>query len=135
MQTEAYAVRMQTMEENWTDKRFLQVDQRFDRLEVSMAEFRTEVRESNAELRTEIQNSNAALRQGIESSNAALRTEIRHSNAELRSEIHSASAELRSEIQATHTRIDTMQRTLSQVGGGLIGTMIVASAGLIATQI
>jgi FtsZ-binding cell division protein ZapB len=130
---------MQTMEDSSTDERFRQIDQRFDRLETSIAtlgtELRAEIRESNAQLRKEIQDSSTQLREEIQSSNAQLREEIQSSNAELRAEIRHANAELRTEIQATHTRIDMIQRTLIQVGGGLIGTTILAFSGLIATQI
>ncbi len=112
------------MEDSRADERFRQIDWRFDRLETSIEVLGAEIRESHAQLHKEIQDSTAQLRQEMQSSNAELRAEIRHS-----------AAELRAEIQATNTRIDTMQRTLIQVGGGLIGTIIVASAGLIATQI
>jgi hypothetical protein len=58
MQTKTLDVKMQTMEDSRIDERFRQVDQRFDRLEASIAtlgsELREEIRESNAELRTEI---------------------------------------------------------------------------------
>lgn len=130
---------MTVMEESWTDERFRQVDQRFDRLEASIVglgqELRAEIRNTAAELREEIKGSNTELREEMKNSSAELREEIRISNAELRKEIKGSTAELRSEIQATHLRIDTMQRTLIQVGGGLIGTVVVAAAGLIATQI
>lgn len=108
---------MQVMEESRTDERFRQVDRRFDRLEASIAAL-------GAELRKEIR-----------SSNSELRKEIKDSNAELRKEISRSTAELRAEIQAINTRVDTLQRTLLQVGGGLIGTTILAYSGLIATQI
>jgi len=72
---------MHVMEESSTDQRLRAMAKRFDRLESSISDFRTEVRDSIAELRGEIQATNAAL--------------------------------------------GALQRTLIQVGGGLIGTMIV----------
>ncbi len=97
---------MQTMEQQWADERFRIVDQRFDRVEASIEALRTE-----------------------------LRTEIRESNAELRAEIRRGNAELRGEIAVLHARFDAMQQTIMRIGAGLIGTLIAASAGLIATQL
>ena len=117
------------------DERFAQVNQRFDRVEASIVDMRTDMRESNAELRSEIKKSSEALERKIEKSNAELREEIKSSNAELRSEIQNSNAELRTEILGTHGRIDKLQLTMLQIGGGMIGTMIVVFGGLAATQI
>ncbi len=119
---------MHVMEQSGTDQRFREVDKRFDRLEAAIAA-------STAELRREIKESNAELRKEIQDSSAQLRKEIHQATAELRREIKDSNAELRIEIQATHDRVDTLQRTLLQIGAGLIGTTILAFSGLIATQI
>jgi uncharacterized protein YdhG (YjbR/CyaY superfamily) len=107
---------MQVMEES-TDQRFREMDGRFDRLEASVVDFRTEVRDSIAELREEIKRSNAELRKEIKDSNVELRQEIKGSSAELRKEIKESYVELSG-------RMERLQNTLLQVGGGLIGTMI-----------
>jgi hypothetical protein len=38
-------------------------------------------------------------------------------------------------FDAMNARFDAMQRTMLQIGGGLIGTLIVAFAGVFATQL
>jgi hypothetical protein len=38
-------------------------------------------------------------------------------------------------FEAMNVRFDAMQRTMLQIGGGLIGTLVVASVGLVATQL
>jgi hypothetical protein len=47
--------------------------------------------------------------------------------------------DLRADMDARFDRLETnfhaLQRTIIQVGGGLIGTVIVVSAGLISTQL
>ncbi|HEX5928589.1 MAG TPA: hypothetical protein VFY48_04270 [Solirubrobacterales bacterium] len=116
------------MEESSTDQRFREMDKRFDRLEAATAA-------STAELRREIKQSVAELRKENQESNAGLRKEIQRATAELRREIKDSNAELRIEFLATNERVDTLQRTLLQIGGGMIGTMIVVFGGLAATQI
>jgi hypothetical protein len=39
------------------------------------------------------------------------------------------------DIRALRGEVGSLQRTMIQLGGGVIGTLVVASAGLIATQI
>ena len=53
----------------------------------------------------------------------------------LRGETRAFRAEVREDIQEVRTELGALQRTIIQVGRGLIGTLVVASAGLIATQI
>jgi hypothetical protein len=43
--------------------------------------------------------------------------------------------EIRDEMRDMRAEIGGLQRTIIQVGGGLIGTLIVATLGLIATQL
>ena len=57
------------------------------------------------------------LEAALAASTAELRKEIKDSNAELRNELKDSNAEL-------SARMDAL-RTLLQIGGGLIGTMIV----------
>lgn len=53
----------------------------------------------------------------------------------LRGEMRAFRTEVREDIQEVRTELGALQRTIIQVGGGLIGTLIVASAGLVATQL
>ncbi len=50
-------------------------------------------------------------------------------------EISQGMKELRGEIREVRTELNALQRTIIQVGGGLIGTLVVAMLGLIATQL
>jgi phage-related protein len=43
--------------------------------------------------------------------------------------------ELRKDIRELRAEFGALQRTMLQVGGGLIGTLVVGMAGLIATQL
>lgn len=43
--------------------------------------------------------------------------------------------ELREDIRDMRGEISALKRTMIQIGGGLIGTLLVGMAGLIATQI
>ncbi|HXR60068.1 MAG TPA: hypothetical protein VN732_01965 [Solirubrobacterales bacterium] len=43
--------------------------------------------------------------------------------------------EIRDDVREMRGEIGALQRTIIQVGGGLIGTLIVATLGLIATQL
>jgi hypothetical protein len=53
--------------------------------------------------------------------------------------LETTAAELRREMQMgfhdVNARFDAMQQTMMRIGAGLIGVLIVSSAGLIATQI
>jgi F0F1-type ATP synthase membrane subunit b/b' len=79
------------------------------------------------------------LNQRVEAGFAEMRVETQRMETTLRAELRASSAELRAEMQAgfarTDARFDAMQRTIMQVGGGLIGTMILAAAALVATQL
>lgn len=50
-------------------------------------------------------------------------------------EISRGMQELRGDIREVRTELNTLQRTIIQVGGGVIGTLVVGLLGLIATQI
>jgi len=50
-------------------------------------------------------------------------------------EISQGMQELRGEIREVRTELNALQRTIIQVGGGVMGTLIVGLLGLIATQI
>lgn len=50
-------------------------------------------------------------------------------------EISRGMRELRGDIREVRTELNALQRTIIQVGGGVIGTLVVGLLGLIATQI
>jgi len=57
--------------------------------------------------------------------------EMKAANAQLRAEIADAARDLRGEIKAGNDGFQAFQRTLIQIGGGLLATML----GLLATFI
>jgi hypothetical protein len=50
-------------------------------------------------------------------------------------EISRGMQELRGDVREVRTELNALQRTIIQVGGGVIGTLVVGLLGLIATQI
>ena len=58
---------------------------------------------------------------------------------DIKGEVATTRIELKSEMEARFNaidaRFDRLQQTMLQIGAGLIGTLVVASAGLIATQL
>jgi len=70
---------------------------------------------------------------------AKLEARFDHLDAKIDRKIDTSSHELRMEMKAgfddVNARFDRMQQTMIQTGAGLIGVLIAASAGLIATQL
>lgn len=97
---------MQTMRESWTDER---LDDGFDRVSADIQLLRDET---------------GALRR-------ELRQELRQEIGSVRQETGSLRQEMNGRFEHLEGRFDDLQRTLLQVGGG----MIVALLGVIATQL
>lgn len=100
---------MQTMRESWTDER---LDDGFDRVSADIQSLRDEVGGLRKEMRWEF----GSVRQEIGS---------------VRQETGSLRQEMNARFEHMETRFDDLQRTLLQVGGG----MIVALLGILATQL
>jgi hypothetical protein len=64
-----------------------------------------------------------------------VRTEIRDLRKETREGEGRLRGEMKSEFARVDGRLDALQRTMLQVGGGLGGAMLVGFIGLIATQL
>jgi hypothetical protein len=62
-------------------------------------------------------------------------TEIRDDVGKLRGEAAAEFRAVRAEIGSARGEIGALKRTIIQVGGGLIGTVVVGMLGLIATQL
>jgi archaellum component FlaC len=62
-------------------------------------------------------------------------TEIRDDVGNLRTEAAAEFRAVRGEIGSARGEIGALKRTIIQVGGGLIGTVVVGMLGLIATQL
>lgn len=100
---------MKTMRESWTDER---LDDGFDRVSADIQSLREETSGLRKEMRWEI----GSVRQEIGS---------------VRQEIGSVRQEMNGRFEHLEGRFDDLQRTLLQVGGGII----VALLGVIATQL
>lgn len=100
---------MVVMTESWNEQRLDDLNSRVDR---GFSQLRAEMRDGEGRLRAE-------MREGQE----RLRAEMRDGDAQLRTEMREGFAELRGEISG-------LQRTLLQVGGGLIGTVIAAATAI-----
>jgi hypothetical protein len=61
-------------------------------------------------------------------------TELRAIRTELGARIDAQGSELVARIDAQGARIDALQRTMIQVGGGVIASILVAIVTMIATQ-
>jgi hypothetical protein len=108
---------MQTMRESWTDER---LDDGFDRVRADIAVLRGEVGSLRTELRDEI----GGLRKEVHNEIGGLRQEMHNEIGGLRREMQGEFGSLRADFGA-------LQRTLLQVGGGVI----VALIGVIVTQL
>ncbi len=83
--------------QSWTDDR---IDERFDRVEGQISDFRIETRTEIKELRGEIKAQGDELRGGIQEQGSELRDEIKAQGDELRGGIQAQGGELRDEIKA-----------------------------------
>lgn len=53
----------------------------------------------------------------------------------VRAEMHSLRGEMTAEFRHVRGEIASLKRTMMQIGGGLIGTLVVGMLGLIGTQL
>jgi len=53
----------------------------------------------------------------------------------VRAEVHSLRGDMTAEFRHVRGEIASLKRTMMQIGGGLIGTLIVGMLGLIGTQL
>jgi hypothetical protein len=100
---------MEPVKEQWTDERLDDLNHRvsdgFNRIDADLRSIRDEIGSLRAETKSEI----GFLRVEMGSEIGALRTE-------------------------TNARFDALQRTMLQLGGGMIATFVVGFAGLLATH-
>ncbi len=123
---------MVVMTESWNEQRLDDLNGRVEGLRTEMhagfAQLRTEMREGEVRLRNEMQEGEVRLRNEMQEGFAQLRTEMREGDAQLR-------IEMKEGFDRIDAKFDALHRTMIQVGGGLIGTMILAAAALVATQL
>lgn len=61
--------------------------------------------------------------------------DLNHRVDEIRIEVRELRKEVGSEMTGVRGEIGALKRTIIQVGGGLIGTLVVGLLGLVATQL
>jgi len=115
---------MEAMRQSWSDDRLDALNQRVDEGFTRVDEQFTKVDERFARVEDRIDRLDEKLENRFE----RLGTKIDTSTNELR-------REMKAGFDDVNARFDRMQQTMIQVGGGLIGVLVVAGAGLIATQL
>src|SRR4051794_10248027 len=115
---------MEAVRDAWTDDRLDDLNHRVDG---GFKEMRDEFRT----VRTEMHDEFRAVRTEMQDEFRAVRTEMRAEFGGVRGEITS----VRGEITSVRGEITALHRTMIQLFGGLIGTLVVGFAGLIATQL
>jgi hypothetical protein len=119
---------MEAMRQSWTDDRLddlsHRMDKRFDQVEGEMkAGFERvdgEIKTLGKELRGEIAGSESRLHARLDRDYIRIREEI--------AKVHNDTHQMNAEMHA-------FQRTILQVGGGMIATLVVTLAGLLVTSI
>jgi hypothetical protein len=112
---------MEAMRESWTDDRLDRLNGKVDALRVEM---RTEFKAIRGETKSEF----TAVRGEMKEEFAAVR-------GEMRQEFTAVRGEMRAGFDKIDGRFDALQRTLLQIAGGTIATLIAGFAGIIATQL
>jgi DNA anti-recombination protein RmuC len=112
---------MEAMRNSWTDER---LDDGFERVRSEIAVLRGEVGALRKELHEEI----GSLRKELHEEVGSLRKEMHEEIGSLRKEMHEELGSLREEM---HREFAALNRTLLQIGGGVI----VALIGVIVTQL
>ncbi len=124
-----------TMERDSTDKRIddlnLKVDQGFERLDSDIRALRAEARAESSALRGEIRSESAALRAEMKAGFDSMNERFDSIN----DRFDSINDRFDSMGDSLSRRFEAMHRLLLQFCGGLLGAIIVAGAGLIATQL
>jgi chromosome segregation ATPase len=119
---------MEAMRQSWSDDRLDALNQRVD-------EGFIRVDEQFAKVDAQF----ARVEDRIDRLDEKLETRFDRLDAKIDRKIDASSYELRMEMKAgfddVNARFDRMQQTMMQIGAGLIGVLIAASAGLIATQL
>jgi len=115
---------MEAMREAWTDDRLddlaSRMDQGFDRVDGDVREPRAEMKAGFERVDREI---------------ADVRSELKASfdRVEARSEARFDAVQAR--FDAMQGTLSALQRTMLQIGGGLIGTLLVVTAGVLASHL
>ena len=112
---------MEAMREQWTDERMDDLNHRVDR---GFEEVNREFKTLRLEMRTEF---------------ASVRSDMRAEFAAVRSEMSTEFAAVRSEFTAVRSefggQMAQLNRTIIQLFGGMMATMAIGFAGLIATAL
>jgi len=115
---------MEAMREAWTDDRLddlaIRTDRGFDRVDKDVREVRAEMKAGFDRVDDEFREVRGEMKAGFQKMEA--RTEARFDA------LHGALHDL-------HGALHDLQRTMLQIGGGLIGTLLVVTAGILASRL
>jgi hypothetical protein len=145
-----YGAIMEAMRQSWTDDRLDDLNGKVDALRLEMrAEFRAIRGEAKSEfggmkeefgaIRGGMKEEFAAVRGEMKGEFGAVRGEMKEEFAAIRGEMKAEFRAVRGEMKAGFDKIDerfdALQRTLLQISGGVIATLIAGFAGVVATQL
>jgi hypothetical protein len=115
---------MEAMREAWTDDRLddlaNRMDQGFDRMDRDARELRAEMKAGFERVDRQI---------------ADVRTEMKAGFDRVEDEFREVRAEMKAGFDGVHGVLYGLQRTMLQIGGGLIGTLLVVTGGVLASHL
>jgi gas vesicle protein len=125
--------------QSWTDDH---IDERFDRVEGQISDFRIETRTELKDLRGEIKQQGAELRGEIKAQGDELRGEIKAQGDELRGEIKGLGDEMsehhadtQEQFGRVHDDVIALHRMLSRIGWSAAFALVAATVGLLITNL
>lgn len=126
---------MEAMRQSWTDDRLddlsHRMDERFDHVEGEMKAGFKRVDGEIKGLRGEMKNLGSELGGEIAGSESRLHARLDRDYVRIREEI----ANVHNDTRQMNAEMHAFQRTILQVGGGMIATLAVTLAGLLVTNI
>ena len=109
---------------DWTDERLDDLNHRvsdgFNRVDADLRSIRGELGSLRSEMRSE-----------LGSVRSEMKSEVGSLRGEMKSEVGSLRGEMNARFESVDARFDALQRTMLQLGGGMIATFVVGFAGLL----
>ncbi len=126
---------MEAMREAWTDDRLddlaNRMDQGFDRVDRDVRELRAETRVGFERVDREIADVRAEMKAGFDRVDG----EFHQVRSEMKAGFDRVEARSEVRFDAIHHALHGLQRTMLQIGGGLIGTLLVVTASVLASHL
>jgi AcrR family transcriptional regulator len=126
---------MEAMREAWTDDRLddlaNRMDHGFDRVDRDVRELRAEMKAGFERVDREIADVRTEMQAGFD----RVDDEIREVRTEMKAGFDRVETRFEARFDAMHHALHGLQRTMLQIGGGLIGTLLVVTAGVLASHL